>query len=165
MSSALDVLAAHADNPSAFLALNAGTQLFRAPGVDGIIAYRPARRRYLVQLGGPFAPADGYEHLLSAFLAYARSRRRRVIAIQLQHRDAVVYAERGFTVNQVGASYAVDLGRFTLAGARFMRLRNKISKAGRAGLKVREVVSGRDLEEISRQLDLLDQQWLRRAGT
>jgi lysylphosphatidylglycerol synthetase-like protein (DUF2156 family) len=164
MSSALDILAAHAENPAAFLAFNNGTQLFEVPGLDGLIAYRPARRRYLVQLGGPFAADDGYDELLSRFLAFAQAQRRRVVAIQLQQRDALAYARRGFTVNQVGASYAVDLSRFTLAGSKFMQLRNKISKAGRGGVKVREVVSEQEAEGLAGQLDALDREWLRGKG-
>ena len=53
------ILARRAENPSAFLALNDETRHFTVDGVDGVVAYRLAGRRTIVQLGGVFAdPAD-----------------------------------------------------------------------------------------------------------
>lgn len=126
------------DNPSAFLALNDGNEFFSVPGLSGVIAYRTSGR-CLVQFGGPFAPRGAHGPLLARFGEFARAQRRTVVAIQLQAADARHYAAAGYTVNQVGASYAVDLTRFSLRGAKFVRLRNKVSRATRAGLVVREV--------------------------
>jgi lysylphosphatidylglycerol synthetase-like protein (DUF2156 family) len=149
----------YADNPSAFLALNSGNSYFTVPGVDGVVVYRRSGR-HLVQFGGPFAPAGAYRELLTRFTEFAAAHGRRVVAIQLQRADAVQYADAGFTVNQVGASYAVDLSRFTLRGSRFVRLRNKISRATREGLTVTEVpVTG-----WHSALADLDATWLRSKG-
>src|SRR5690349_18143906 len=79
----VDTLRRRADNPSAFLALNAGTQHFTTPGIDGVIAYRRAGRRTIVQLGGVFADPADQPRLLAAFLAHATQLRRRVVAVQL----------------------------------------------------------------------------------
>lgn len=156
MPSVLDTLAAHSDNPSSFLALNSGNEYFRADGFDGACAYRTSGR-YVLQFGGPFTAAEHRARLLDAFVAHAG---RRLVAVQLQRADAGLYAARGFTVNQIGASYAVDLSRFTLRGSRFVRLRNKISRARRAGLEVVEVRAGEDCAE----LDRIDVSWLRQKG-
>jgi lysylphosphatidylglycerol synthetase-like protein (DUF2156 family) len=148
-----------ADNPSAFLACNEGNSTFTVPDRPGVVVYRTAGD-YLVQFGGPFAPAGHYEALLAAFLAFAERQRRTVVAVQLQRSDAEVYARTGFTVNQVGASYAVELSRLSLQGTRFMQLRNKISRARRAGLTVLEDRAG-DWFDAMRELD---QVWLRGKG-
>lgn len=154
-----EAIESYSDNPSAFLALNHQNSYFTAPGLAGVVVYRPCGSR-LVQFGGPFAPQDTYRELLERFTAFARAEGKRVVAIQLQRRDAENYAEAGFTVNQVGASYAVDLGEFTLRGSRFVRLRNKISRSFRSGLTVTEVEQpgwhGAMLE--------LDSKWLRSKG-
>ncbi len=165
MPSAFDLVSAHADNPSAFLALNSGNEFFLDERHDGVCAFRPARR-HLLQLGGPFAAPGDRAGLLDAFLERAASGRRRVIAVQLQADDAQLYASRGFTVNQMGASYAVDLTRFTLRGSPFVRLRNKISRARRAGVEVAEVdpTDASDASDASGELDLLDREWLRGKG-
>lgn len=159
MPSAFDLVSAHSDNPSAFLALNSGNEFFLDERHDGVCAFRPAGR-HLLQLGGPFAAIGDRAGLLDAFLDRAATGRRRVIAVQLQADDAQLYASRGFTVNQLGASYAVDLARFTLRGSPFVRLRNKISRARRAGVEVAEVAPS----AASDELDLIDREWLRGKG-
>jgi lysylphosphatidylglycerol synthetase-like protein (DUF2156 family) len=162
---AVEVLRRHADNPSAVLALNTDTRHFRVPGVDGLIAFRPAGRRHVVQLGGVFASEADQDHLLERFLAAASSEGRRVVSVQLLRADALRYAAHGFTVNQLGASYARSLGDFSLKGSAYMRLRNKISRARRAGVEVAE--AGVDIAP-SDQLDVrlagIDAQWLHAKG-
>jgi lysylphosphatidylglycerol synthetase-like protein (DUF2156 family) len=147
------------DNPSAFLAVNDGNSYFAVPGFPGAIVYRTVGD-YLVQFGGAFAPDESYAELLDAFLGFAKSQNRTIVSVQLQRRDAMRYALRGFTVNQVGASYAVDLANFTLAGTRFMQLRNKISRALHAGLVVAEVAAA-DWYDAMREVD---RTWLAAKG-
>ncbi|MBI1758705.1 MAG: DUF2156 domain-containing protein [Actinobacteria bacterium] len=155
----LAVLRAHGDNPSAFLALNEGNRHFSTPGIDGVIAYRAAGR-YLLQFGGPFATSGDRPELLRRFVDHAAGQRRRVVALQLQAADAMLYAGHGFAVNQLGASYALDLSTFTLRGSRFMRLRNKISRAERSGLRVVETTPAAYADQIA----AIDRQWLRSKG-
>lgn len=159
-----DALGRHADNPSAFLALNNGTEQFTLPRSDGFIAYRRSGR-YLVQLGGPFAAEEDQDRLLDGFLQQAALERRRVVGVQLMRRDIARYAERGFVINQFGASYARSLGGFSLRGKPHMRLRNKLSRARRAGVVVSELGVDCDVSpEIGAELDGIDRQWLRAKG-
>ena len=158
---ALDAITKYteADNPSAFLAVNNGNSYFQVPGVSGVVVYRTAGR-YLVQFGGPFAPNGSYLELLQAFRAFAKDQGKTVVGIQLQTMDAEIYAKHNFTVNQVGASYAIDLSKFSLQGTRFMRLRNKIARAHKAGLVVREV----QWEDWADAIEALDRVWLGSKG-
>ncbi|MFE6281485.1 bifunctional lysylphosphatidylglycerol flippase/synthetase MprF [Streptomyces sp. NPDC057877] len=156
MQSVLDTLAAHSDNPSSFLALNSGNDYFRDERFDGACAYRRSGR-YTLQFGGPFTAPEHRAELLTSFTEHTG---RRLVAVQLQRKDAELYARHGFTVNQIGSSYAVDLARFTLRGSKFVRLRNKISRARRAGLEVAELRHDDDPAE----LDRLDDRWLRDKG-
>ncbi len=153
------IVESHADNPSAFLALNSGNLHFTCPDLDGVVVYRESGRR-LVQFGGPFAATGDARPLLDRFGEFARERRRRVVAIQVQSRDTALYEAAGYTVNQIGGSYAVDLSRFTLRGSKFVRLRNKISRATRSGLVVREVT----LPEWEPAMRALDARWLGGKG-
>jgi lysylphosphatidylglycerol synthetase-like protein (DUF2156 family) len=147
------------ENPSAFLAVSDGNSVFTTPSLDGVIVYRTAGR-YLVQFGAPFAPAESAYPLLAEFLDFATEQDRTVVAIQLQRSETGPYLDHGFTVNQVGASYAVDLAEFSLRGTAFMQLRNKISRAGRAGLTVIEST----VDEWHDQMRALDRTWLRGKG-
>jgi len=152
-------LGEHADNPSAYLALNGGNDFFTAPGLSGVIAYRAAGR-YWVQFGGPFAAEADRAPLLEAFLRTAAAQRRKVVSVQLQQSDAELYAGHGFTVNQLGASYSVELTTFGLRGKKFVRLRNKVSRAQRAGLLITEIDPAGHAEAIR----TIDAKWLRSKG-
>jgi lysylphosphatidylglycerol synthetase-like protein (DUF2156 family) len=161
LAHAKDILSRHAENPSAFLALNANTRHFTVDGRDGLIAYRNAGRSTIVQLGGVFASPQDQPALLAAFIDHARSERRRIAAVQLLKPDAQLYADNGFTVNQFGADYARSLETFSLKGKKHMQLRNKVSRARRAGITVTEVGA---VCELGEQLDALDRTWLRAKG-
>ncbi|WP_367323354.1 bifunctional lysylphosphatidylglycerol flippase/synthetase MprF [Streptomyces sp. HUAS ZL42] len=147
------------DNPSAYFAFNEGNSYFRLPDTPGVIVYRPVGR-YLVQFGGPFAPAESRSRLLAAFVGLAAEQGREIVSVQLQAKDGDIYVAQGFTVNQMGASYVVDLESFTLAGTRFMQLRNKISRALRSGLKIYEAPFG----EWEQAVRALDRAWLGTKG-
>jgi len=131
----------HADHPSGFLAMNAGTLHYSVEGVDGFIAYRDDGH-CLHQLCGMLAPACDAAVLLDAFLRFAHSRKRRVCCVQLRAGQVALYERYGFVVNQMGRSYSLDVQRFRTAGTPFMKVRNKIKRARRAGVEVREL--GRD---------------------
>ncbi|MFI9504568.1 bifunctional lysylphosphatidylglycerol flippase/synthetase MprF [Nocardia sp. NPDC052566] len=160
---AVEVLRRSTDNPSAFLAMNQRNALFATPEIDGFVCYR-AVGKYWVQFGGPFAAAPDRPALLRRFLDEARARRRRVLAVQVQQADARIYAELGMRVNQAGASYAVDLATMSLKGKKFVSLRNKISRAKRAGLKVTEIYSSAFADGYSEVIADIDHRWLREKG-
>ena len=149
----------YADNPSAFLVVNAGNRYFSDGAGDGVVCYRPHGRCWF-QFGGPFAAEEERAPLQAAFMAAARAARRRVVGVQLQRADAALFAALGHTVNQVGASYALPLADFSLRGKRFVRLRNKISRARRAGLEVAEV----DPAVVGHDIGSIDRRWLRDKG-
>ncbi|MBV2355225.1 DUF2156 domain-containing protein [Streptomyces sp. J2-1] len=160
-SPVLDAVRTHtaSENPSSFLTLNSGNSTFTVPGADGVIVYRRTGG-YAVQFGGPFAAGEDYGTLLDAFRAYVRDEGLTLVGVQLQRADAERYAALGFTVNQVGASWAVRLADFTLRGTRFMQLRNKISRAHRNGLQIQEVAAADWQDGIA----AIDKAWLGSKG-
>jgi lysylphosphatidylglycerol synthetase-like protein (DUF2156 family) len=162
---ALALLRRFGDHTSAFLAYNDGTEHFTAPGIEGLAAYRTGGRRHAIQLCGPFAAERDRARLLDAFRDWAGGHGRRVTAVQLRERDAHLYAERGFAVDQLGSSYGIDLDEFTLRGTRFMKTRNKIKRAGRLGVRVEEC-SPQQLRrrELDAELAAVDRDWLRGKG-
>lgn len=135
--SALDTLLTWADHPSALLALNGDTRHFAVPGRPGLVPYREAAGWAFV-LCGPIAPQGERAALLGAFRAFARARGRRVCAVQVRPDDVPLWRAAGFRLNQLGTSFSLDLSTFTLRGAAFMQLRNKVSRARRAGVEVVE---------------------------
>lgn len=149
----VDLLLRHANHPSAFLALRSGTARFAAPGLDGLVAYREAGG-YAFVLGGPVAAAGDRPALLEAFRAFARARGKRMVAVQVRPDDVALWRGAGFRLNQLGTSFSLDLARFSLRGQAFMQLRNKLSRARRAGVEValaeHDEATWADLAAVSR---------------
>jgi lysylphosphatidylglycerol synthetase-like protein (DUF2156 family) len=163
-ATALDVLRRHAEHPSAFLTYNEGTRFYRA-SVDGQIAYRAVGRRHLISLCGPMAARDERPQLIEGFRGWGAKQRRRITAVQLLREDAELYADAGFSVNQLGTSYSIDLDGYTLRGTKFMKIRNKISRAKRAGVTVAELTPDEILDPRTQaELDAVDADWLRGKG-
>jgi lysylphosphatidylglycerol synthetase-like protein (DUF2156 family) len=152
------------DHPSGFLALSARNRFFTLDGQPGFVAYRE-HGKHLVAFGGVHAPREAQDRLLDAFVEHARSRRRRVMAVQLRESQVPLFTARGFTVNPLGTSYAVSLRGYTLAGTKKMKLRNKIKRAKGEGLVVQEV--GRELPRSAAtfaRLREISADWLAEKG-
>ncbi len=152
------------DHPSGFLGLSPRNQRFMVAGIPGFVAFR-AQGRHLIVLGGIHAPVPQQAVLLDCFLALAEAGRHRVIVVQLRAPQVPLFLCRGFTVNQLGTSFGLTLRRFTLRGSEKMQLRNKISRARRAGLRVAEV--GVDLprsEATFARLHAVSRAWLEGKG-
>ncbi len=152
------------DHPSGFLGLCPRNQRFTVAGILGFLAFRE-QGRHLIVLGGIHAPVPQQADLLDRFLAFAEARRRRVIVVQLRAPQIPLFFSRGFTINQLGTSFAITLRRFTLRGSEKMQLRNKLSRARRAGLRIAEV--GVDLprsEATFARLHAVSRAWLEGKG-
>jgi lysylphosphatidylglycerol synthetase-like protein (DUF2156 family) len=147
------------DHSSMALALNRDVEHYFDPGGRGMIAFRRSGGN-LIQICGPFCANDERSNVLYSFLTWAGQHGQTLTAVQLRKGDAELYAEHGFSVNQFGCSYSIDLRAFTLRGTRFMKVRNKISRARRRGLAVEEIP---DHGQDSR-LDAIDREWLREKG-
>jgi lysylphosphatidylglycerol synthetase-like protein (DUF2156 family) len=161
----LGTLRRNAQNPSSFLALNDGNEYFTAAGVDGLVPYRAIGRRYWVQLAGPCAADEDRGQLWQRFLESAELSRRRVIALQLHTDDAQRAAGSGWTVNQFGTSYSIDLADFTLQGKKFVKTRNMVGRSRREGVTVAEAGADHSADaDLAAELEHIDRTWLRDKG-
>ncbi|MEV7320806.1 DUF2156 domain-containing protein [Streptomyces sp. NPDC093970] len=156
----VDVLREYADHPSAFLAVNAGTRHYRSDAAPGIVAHLPGRRHH-IQFAAPFAPPAARGELLDDYLRHL-GRGAVLTAVQLRREDLALYVRRGFAANQIGSSYGIDLGRFTLRGKPLAKIRQNVSRARREAVTVVEAGPG-DLAD-RRALDDIDRAWLRAKG-
>lgn len=144
--------AEYIDHPSGYLALSPRNQQYVQAGRAGFISYRE-QGRHLFIFGGVHAPASERAPLLDGFLAAAAQRKRAVVAVQLRLAQAELFRSRGFVVNQLGSSYGLRLDAFSLAGKARMKLRNKLSRARAAGVRILEV--GRELPRNAQTFALL----------
>ncbi len=152
--------AALIDHPSGFLALSPQNRRFSTPEDAGFIAYRE-QGRHVVVLGGVHAHGAQQGPLLDRFLDFAARSRRKVLVVQLREAQVSLFRDRGFTVNQLGSSFSLTLGSFSMRGTRKLQLRNKISRARRAGLRVAELgVDWPRDEAVFEALRQVSQAWL-----
>jgi lysylphosphatidylglycerol synthetase-like protein (DUF2156 family) len=151
-------------HPSGYLALSGRNQVFVSAGVPGFVAFRK-KGKHLWMFGGVHARPEHAGELLDRFLRYAAREGRRVAAIQVQQAQVELFAARGFTVNQLGSTYAVSLADFSLAGGPKMQLRNKIKRARNLGLHVVEL--GKDVPRDAmwfQKLEEISAAWLAAKG-
>lgn len=161
---ALDAPELCIDHPSGYLALTRANQRFALPDRPGFVAYR-AHGRHWIALGGVLAPSEARPALLDAFLAAATRAGRRVLVVQVRGDQVSLFRARGFVVNQLGTSFGLALASFDLRGTAKMQLRNKISRARKAGLVAVEL--GRDVARDAAafaDLDAVSAAWLRGKG-
>lgn len=159
-----ETLARYADHPSAYLAMNREMCRFTSENVDGFIAYRPFGS-VLFQLGGVFAPRADQPRLLEQFRGLARRMGKRICTVQLRPDDLALYQQAGFCINQLGASYTLDLAGFRTSGTRFMKMRNKIARARKSGITVFELgVDAPRSKEAWELLHTITGAWLRTKG-
>jgi lysylphosphatidylglycerol synthetase-like protein (DUF2156 family) len=157
---AVGALRDHADHPAAFLAVNTGTRHHHGSHVPGVVAFLPGRAHH-IQFGGPFAAPAHRGPLLDEYLR-TLGPRTALTAVELRPHDIPLYADRGFTVNQLGVAHAVDLTRFTLRGKPLAKVRQNVSRARREGVTVTEAGPGSLPDR--RTLDRIDREWLRDKG-
>jgi len=161
-SEIISVLEKHASHPSANLALNTETCCFTSKEIDGFIAYRFSGKRYIVLVSGIHSSLEDKEDLLKQFILWANQISRIIVAVQINCEDALLFSRHGFKINQLGASFTLNLENYSLSGTFFMKLRNKISRAKRAGVQVVEY--GKELSfypELRHQLLEIDNDWIK----
>jgi lysylphosphatidylglycerol synthetase-like protein (DUF2156 family) len=157
-------LADHIDHPSGFLALSSRNLRFSVPELEGFVPFRRQGRHRLVP-GGVHAPEASRAFLLDAFLRDAARDCEQVVALQVRARDVELFQSRGFRVDAFGSTFALALPRFSFAGTKRMKLRNRIKRARDAGVTVVEL--GRDRAcppDLWRRLADISRAWLATKG-
>jgi hypothetical protein len=130
-----------------------GVRSLPAPGAAPAGARRRARAE------------DSRADLLDAFLRDAARDCEQVVALQVRARDVDLFRSRGFRVDAFGSSFALALPRFSFAGTKRMKLRNRIKRARDAGVTVFEL--GRDRAcppDLWRRLAEISRAWLATKG-
>lgn len=148
------------DHPSGFLALSSHNQRFTVPNLPGFIAYREQGQHWII-FGGVHAPLDAQGPLLQQFLTQAQQKRRKVLAVQVRHKQVPLFQQFQATINQLGSSFSLNLAHYHLAGTRKMKLRHKLKQAQQAGLQVVEIGREFPRDEASfAQLSTISRHWL-----
>ncbi len=159
-----EVLTEALEHPSGYLALSSRNEVFTVAGIPGLISYR-VQGKHLWMFGGVHAGPKHAAELLDRFLQFAAEKRLRVGAVQVRASQVELFNSRGFTVNQLGTTFAVSLGDYSFGGGQKMQLRNKIQRAKKLGLKVVEL--GKDVPrdpEWFQKIEEISAHWVAAKG-
>jgi lysylphosphatidylglycerol synthetase-like protein (DUF2156 family) len=155
----LRALLEHSRHPLTCLLTNPDIMLHRVRS-EGAVGYLPHGSKADICLGGVLAPDHRRAAVLDDYLRKAADRGATPIFVHFTEEDAALLNERGFLVNQLGASYSLRLSDYDMAGKRFQQLRNKMNRAERAGIQVRALGTAQEFQAVKPALDRITSQWL-----
>ncbi|NET58786.1 MAG: DUF2156 domain-containing protein [Symploca sp. SIO2E6] len=145
------------------LAANPGNEIFIATNKQGKIAYK-IQGNYIFIIGGILATKDNKLEVYREFNSFAKANKKRIIAIYLTIDEMEIFKQHNYSINQLGSSYSIDLKQFSFTGKQHATMRNKINKARRKGLIVKEVTNQNEFLSVRDRLDEIDAEWLSGKG-
>ncbi len=154
-----DLITADA-HPLAVLLLNPGVRFFRPEDGNGVIGYIVHGRAH-VCIGGLIAAVEHKPALLRAWLDWLKQAKGFPVFVHITRQDVDVLHTAGLHINQIGARFTIDLSTYDMQGRAFQQLRNKISKARKAGIRVSEIVTEADYSRLRPRLREIDAVWLK----
>ena len=108
--------------------------LFSKPGeAEWGIAYRVQGRQALA-LGDPFGDPDAAPEAVHSYLALCRRQGWKPVFYQTTPGNLDVYADAGLKAVKVGEDAQIALGDFSLAGKKYVKLRNDLRRIEKAGV-------------------------------
>lgn len=116
--------------------------------------------RHVIAIGGLMGPEAGRADLLAEFQCWCSASKLRPMFAHFPMEDVSVLNAGGFRVNQIGASYSIDLRDYKMQGGKFSQLRNKINKAHARGVSIEEICSNEEFMQIRPNLEAINAEWL-----
>lgn len=108
--------------------------LFNSPGErDWGIAYRVVGRQALA-LGDPFGDPDAVTDAVAGYLALCRAKGWKPVWYQTTPDNLTIYAKAGLQAVKVGEDAQIALADFSLAGKKYVKLRNDLRRIEKAGV-------------------------------
>ncbi|MGH8002476.1 MAG: phosphatidylglycerol lysyltransferase domain-containing protein [Brasilonema sp.] len=145
------------------LAANPDNEIFNATSCQGQVAYK-IQGNYIFTIGGILAKKENKLEVYREFHSFAKEKRKKIIAIYLTLDELEIFKQHDYSINQLGSSYTIALKQFSFTGKRHATMRNKINKARRKGIIVKEVTNDRQFLSLHDQLEEIDAEWLSSKG-
>jgi lysylphosphatidylglycerol synthetase-like protein (DUF2156 family) len=122
-------------DPLAPFALRPDKSYAFAPDGTAAVGYK-VKLGLAVASGDPVGSPDGWEAAIAAFVATARSRRRRIAVLGAGERARPIWAAYGLGHLAIGRDVVVHRSEFSVQGRRFRNLRQAIQRSRNAGVDV-----------------------------
>jgi lysyl-tRNA synthetase class 2 len=129
---ARELVRAHGSDTLAFFKLRADKQYFFSGDRRAFIGYR-IENGVLLLSGDPIGPPDALPALLAELRAWAAARGLRLGAVGASESMCALYEELGLRSIYLGDEAIVELRRFSLEGRPIRKVRQSVTRLGKAG--------------------------------
>ncbi len=129
---ASDLVRAHGADTLAFFKLRADKHYLFSEDRRAFVGYT-IENGVLLLSGDPVGPADAFADLLAQVRAFAEARGLRLGALGASEGLCTLYGELGLRTIYLGDEAVVDLGRFSLEGRPIRKVRQSVTRLGKAG--------------------------------
>jgi lysyl-tRNA synthetase, class II len=129
---ALELVRAHGRDTLSFFKLRSDQHYFFSADGSAFVGYR-IQGRVLVLAGDPVGPPAAFGPLLDQLRAFAEVRNLRLGAVGASERMRPVYEARGLRMLYLGDEAVIDLARFSLEGRPIRKVRQSVTRLGKAG--------------------------------
>ncbi|MFZ1727506.1 MAG: bifunctional lysylphosphatidylglycerol flippase/synthetase MprF [Albidovulum sp.] len=146
------------ENPTGFLALSGDKSLFFSDAEDAFIMYAIQGRSW-VAYSDPVGRPGAFKDLLWAFKDAAYAANSRPVLYEITEQLLPLCVEMGMTLHKIGEEADVDVQNFSLAGAKFKKMRAAYNKSQKSGLEF-EVLDAPHSDALMQEIQLVSDAWL-----
>ncbi|HSB39629.1 MAG TPA: phosphatidylglycerol lysyltransferase domain-containing protein [Gaiellaceae bacterium] len=138
--------------------LRADKSFFFSEDERAFVAYRVVGGVAVVS-GDPVGPPAAFAPLLDRFLEFARGRGWRLAILGASERCLTLYRERGLHALYHGDEAVLETASFSLEGRAIRKVRQSVSRLGRAGFRAELLRAGSIEPALRRELEAIAREW------
>jgi lysyl-tRNA synthetase class 2 len=151
-----ELVRAHGSDTLSFFKLRSDQQYFFSADARAFVAYR-VENGVLLLAGDPVGPEDTIAGLLQELRAFAQARGLKLGAIGASERLCPLYEALGLRTLYLGDEAIVDLAKFSLEGRPIRKVRQSVTRLGKAGYRAElQHVSELDAHTIEQVEEVLE---------
>jgi len=154
-----ELVDAHGRDSLAFFALRRDKSFFFSPSSRAFVAYRVVAGCALVS-GDPIGDEDEFDTLLAEFRRVAHASGWRLAVVGASAESLPRYRRLGMRPIGIGDEAVLRPDRFSLEGRPIRKVRQSVSRVGKAGYTFRVVASEDAPHELRAQIDEVSSVWL-----
>lgn len=133
----LQLVRKYGEDSLAYLTLEQGKEYFFGNQYEGFIAYVLVKGT-VVCLGNPVCARENLENLINEFKEFCQQRKWKICFCSVSTEMTEILAKNGYVIAKYGEEAILDLNTYTTAGSSAAKLRQKLRRAEKSGIKTVE---------------------------
>ncbi|KUO61648.1 MAG: hypothetical protein APF84_17130 [Gracilibacter sp. BRH_c7a] len=157
---ALELINKYGTDSLSYLALSNDRHYFFGHKVEGLVAYRIINK-IVICLGDPICRIHDIEEFINEFKYYCKINKYKICFCSISNHTRKFLSEDEFCISKYGEEALIDLWKYEMRGSSTLKLRQKIRKAEKDGLRVIEYhpKKERDLK-LEMEICKISEEWL-----